>query len=156
MPVVCQERSNIDPFTTGIKSDLLGSIDSIWPKIVNSHRLINCRVKRNGCYLHELCTSNEGFRVLSVGTQFIFLHGYVGQARCQTLRQVVVCIYYQLWLANWLEARFDCKIEIIVSIGRQMLRSHHYLILDRKSTRLNSSHTVISYAVFCLDKTQSD
>src|SRR5947207_7229817 len=24
------------------------------------------------------------------------------------------------------------------------------LVLDRKSTRLNSSHTVISYAVFCL------
>src|SRR5438034_5597799 len=26
------------------------------------------------------------------------------------------------------------------------------LVLDRKSTRLNSSHTVISYAVFCLKK----
>src|SRR5947207_3514238 len=26
------------------------------------------------------------------------------------------------------------------------------LALDRKSTRLNSSHTVISYAVFCLKK----
>src|SRR5260221_9926143 len=27
------------------------------------------------------------------------------------------------------------------------------ICLDRKSTRLNSSHTVISYAVFCLKKT---
>src|SRR5260221_8535819 len=27
-----------------------------------------------------------------------------------------------------------------------------YMFLDRKSTRLNSSHTVISYAVFCLKK----
>src|SRR6202012_6227500 len=27
---------------------------------------------------------------------------------------------------------------------------------DRKSTRLNSSHTVISYAVFCLKKKQRD
>src|SRR5438034_8792586 len=26
------------------------------------------------------------------------------------------------------------------------------MVLDRKSTRLNSSHTVISYAVFCLKK----
>src|SRR3954463_4605131 len=26
--------------------------------------------------------------------------------------------------------------------------------LDRKSTRLNSSHTIISYAVFCLKKTR--
>src|SRR5438034_7980014 len=31
---------------------------------------------------------------------------------------------------------------------RQFMR----LALDRKSTRLNSSHTVISYAVFCLKK----
>src|SRR3954463_6060092 len=28
--------------------------------------------------------------------------------------------------------------------------------LDRKSTRLNSSHTIISYAVFCLKKIRSD
>src|SRR5690625_6372625 len=28
----------------------------------------------------------------------------------------------------------------------------HYQIIDRKSTRLNSSHVAISYAVFCLKK----
>src|SRR5947207_11610479 len=32
------------------------------------------------------------------------------------------------------------------------LRRIETLALDRKSTRLNSSHTVISYAVFCLKK----
>src|SRR3712207_8879771 len=31
-------------------------------------------------------------------------------------------------------------------------RNHHSLHLDRKSTRLNSSHANISYAVFCLKK----
>mgnify|MGYP000288716167 CR=1 FL=1 len=31
-----------------------------------------------------------------------------------------------------------------------------YAVLDRKSTRLNSSHTVISYAVFCLKKKKKD
>src|SRR5947207_10751767 len=30
-----------------------------------------------------------------------------------------------------------------------------WYVLDRKSTRLNSSHTVISYAVFCLKKKKS-
>src|SRR5438034_8587425 len=30
------------------------------------------------------------------------------------------------------------------------------LIQDRKSTRLNSSHTVISYAVFCLKKKKTN
>src|SRR5688572_30899037 len=29
---------------------------------------------------------------------------------------------------------------------------HHRTALDRKSTRLNSSHSQISYAVFCLKK----
>src|SRR5258708_29960790 len=28
----------------------------------------------------------------------------------------------------------------------------HHAVLDRKSTRLNSSHQIISYAVFCLKK----
>src|SRR5437588_5117659 len=41
--------------------------------------------------------------------------------------------------------------------GDHLARVHHRLEhlqgdLDRKSTRLNSSHTVISYAVFCLKK----
>src|SRR5438309_9024087 len=30
--------------------------------------------------------------------------------------------------------------------------SQHLKVLDRKSTRLNSSHSSISYAVFCLKK----
>src|SRR5205807_10128024 len=30
------------------------------------------------------------------------------------------------------------------------------VVLDRKSTRLNSSHLVISYAVFCLKKKMTD
>src|SRR5438034_8557379 len=33
-----------------------------------------------------------------------------------------------------------------------LLAGHMETPLDRKSTRLNSSHTVISYAVFCLKK----
>src|SRR5258708_12582345 len=28
----------------------------------------------------------------------------------------------------------------------------HHICIDRKSTRLNSSHQIISYAVFCLKK----
>src|SRR5256885_7081998 len=35
---------------------------------------------------------------------------------------------------------------------RLRLRVLHQLDRDRKSTRLNSSHLVISYAVFCLKK----
>src|SRR5260221_4546396 len=37
-------------------------------------------------------------------------------------------------------------------LGRDRVGSRPGRDLDRKSTRLNSSHTVISYAVFCLKK----
>src|SRR5256885_13033135 len=35
-------------------------------------------------------------------------------------------------------------------------RGRHVAQADRKSTRLNSSHLVISYAVFCLKKKKKD
>src|SRR5436190_14408227 len=41
----------------------------------------------------------------------------------------------------------------LATIGGLLLQAGIYAIsVDRKSTRLNSSHTVISYAVFCLKK----
>src|SRR5690554_7676057 len=36
--------------------------------------------------------------------------------------------------------------------GDTILRQADHTLLDRKSTRLNSSHVRISYAVFCLKK----
>src|SRR2546430_7262529 len=39
--------------------------------------------------------------------------------------------------------------------ARRSLNRHRYRI-DRKSTRLNSSHSQISYAVFCLKKKKRD
>src|SRR2546422_7448517 len=38
--------------------------------------------------------------------------------------------------------------------GRQLLQAPRHI--DRKSTRLNSSHGYISYAVFCLKKKKQD
>src|SRR3712207_8026589 len=37
-------------------------------------------------------------------------------------------------------------------IFRNTFSMNHHVSLDRKSTRLNSSHANISYAVFCLKK----
>src|SRR5690625_6845206 len=36
--------------------------------------------------------------------------------------------------------------------SEELANAENYLELDRKSTRLNSSHVAISYAVFCLKK----
>src|SRR5207244_9821334 len=37
-------------------------------------------------------------------------------------------------------------------VGKHNLQFGAYAVADRKSTRLNSSHQIISYAVFCLKK----
>src|SRR5256885_10707823 len=43
-------------------------------------------------------------------------------------------------------------MEVFLLDGYDRAIKEEYLHLDRKSTRLNSSHLVISYAVFCLKK----
>src|SRR5260221_771703 len=45
-----------------------------------------------------------------------------------------------------------CFTKAMGYMGTQCGHVTHRLRKDRKSTRLNSSHTVISYAVFCLKK----
>src|SRR5258708_8669278 len=50
-----------------------------------------------------------------------------------------------------IEAIFSVKVELVRTMqlhGKVRTSS----TLDRKSTRLNSSHQIISYAVFCLKK----
>src|SRR5256885_6143915 len=42
--------------------------------------------------------------------------------------------------------------EICIYATRFLRETHDRIARDRKSTRLNSSHLVISYAVFCLKK----
>src|SRR5690625_6379310 len=43
------------------------------------------------------------------------------------------------------------RANIVEGYGRRRYK-RDYIKLDRKSTRLNSSHVAISYAVFCLKK----
>src|SRR5699024_12126329 len=62
----------------------------------------------------------------------------------------------RLQLENAMRAKYD---KILVPISKVLMAEdqQQYLtfdaFLDRKSTRLNSSHVSISYAVFCLKKT---
>src|SRR5258708_24075774 len=45
---------------------------------------------------------------------------------------------------RWIVARSFLGIELVIEVAHSLR--------DRKSTRLNSSHQIISYAVFCLKK----
>src|SRR5947207_12732953 len=48
--------------------------------------------------------------------------------------------------------RRKCFRHDLIVYQRYTMKSWRKHLRDRKSTRLNSSHTVISYAVFCLKK----
>src|SRR5437870_8100542 len=47
---------------------------------------------------------------------------------------------------------FRLRRQAVAGPAQVVRRQHHALLEDRKSTRLNSSHVAISYAVFCLKK----
>src|SRR5687768_17666882 len=50
------------------------------------------------------------------------------------------------------------EVQVVIDAGQQRVevRALHLMRVDRKSTRLNSSHGYISYAVFCLKKKIND
>src|SRR5438034_4329863 len=58
-----------------------------------------------------------------------------------------LCVLFFL-CTLWVERRAEWRLLVYPAIGVAL----GLLLQDRKSTRLNSSHTVISYAVFCLKK----
>src|SRR5690349_24000758 len=49
----------------------------------------------------------------------------------------------------------DAMVEVRHAVRRRTLARARASVRDRKSTRLNSSHVEISYAVFCLKKKKS-
>src|SRR5438067_10405494 len=51
-----------------------------------------------------------------------------------------------------LHGRLGDPEQLHLAVGRLRHLARRLLLLDRKSTRLNSSHVSISYAVFCLKK----
>src|SRR5256885_12828190 len=65
--------------------------------------------------------------------------------------------YTTLFRSHGERSRLALEVNDMMSRGQlagpiAFTRDHHVIDLDRKSTRLNSSHLVISYAVFCLKK----
>src|SRR5699024_12185439 len=60
-------------------------------------------------------------------------------------------------LVRWLPLLAHCNALAIIIVHCHTIHKHiysavHIRLGDRKSTRLNSSHVSISYAVFCLKK----
>src|SRR5258705_3488084 len=64
--------------------------------------------------------------------------------------------YTTLFRSRWLEVRSSAAPPCIPGRIQNGFLALAVADIDRKSTRLNSSHLGISYAVFCLKKKQND
>src|SRR5947208_3930315 len=80
------------------------------------------------------------FLCLFDGTRRLCAYGVQGKAVLMTVLAAGICALYG-GFAYWKYS--DLKAT---------LNMNQRKIADRKSTRLNSSHQIISYAVFCLKK----
>src|SRR5256885_11918691 len=59
---------------------------------------------------------------------------------------------FRSWHARWNYQLFAARGFVVAVVNRHGSTGYGQRFTDRKSTRLNSSHLVISYAVFCLKK----
>src|SRR2546427_3683520 len=57
--------------------------------------------------------------------------------------------YRAMWFPGYFGFNWDAMYDFLCDISWIKKRR---ILIDRKSTRLNSSHSQISYAVFCLKK----
>src|SRR5438034_6498348 len=92
-------------------------------------------------FLHHLAAFSL---VAALAVEFVLIRGELNLGTARRLQRV--------------DMVFGMSSGVVLVVG--LLRvfyfekgaSYYFHSADRKSTRLNSSHTVISYAVFCLKK----
>src|SRR3712207_6856846 len=72
----------------------------------------------------------------------------------RSVRLVLVVVGLVLVVGGFVVCRRgeDVEVAVEVDVGLAAVVSCDLDLVDRKSTRLNSSHANISYAVFCLKK----
>src|SRR5438874_7817745 len=75
----------------------------------------------------------------------------LGRLTVKIGRQVRLIKFQSVVLRHLIDC-IRCAMEEVKPLERELARIQRKLELDRKSTRLNSSHVEISYAVFCLKK----
>src|SRR3712207_8050242 len=83
----------------------------------------------------------------------LFRSNLMFNIRCSSLLKLLVSAPFKLgdWRRGPEQGDYDCQVN---NCAEPLHRVHveHREQQDRKSTRLNSSHANISYAVFCLKK----
>src|SRR5439155_22397819 len=110
---------------------------------------------------HRCSTSTSILHMTSCSTLFIFTHTTTTEIYTLSLHDALPIYGHGKNFCG--DSQFllvDIRATVILCIGpkweRKRTRGAIHRITDRKSTRLNSSHVAISYAVFCLKKKISE
>src|SRR5690554_1412086 len=90
----------------------------------------------------------QGFRLLDAVNMFAFLVAGILLPMFSRMISEKVIIQPILQMAG----KLLTGVAIVVGVGLAINSELTISLIDRKSTRLNSSHVRISYAVFCLKK----
>src|SRR5690606_40635280 len=105
-----------------------------------------------------LCCASASAGILSLSLHDALPILEEAAALVDTVRDEGLEMNYQLLYATELYflEDYDAALRICdtlyLSLGRADVQMERHRVQDRKSTRLNSSHVKISYAVFCLKK----
>src|SRR5207245_7398982 len=99
----------------------------------------------------------DAFRGKSFKGTLTYVSSFVETRQDQNRTLRVEAVFTQTDLPTNLLPGLSADVEVILDLRENVLRiptyaSRESLQRDRKSTRLNSSHGSISYAVFCLKK----
>src|SRR5699024_12739377 len=110
---------------------------------------------------HQLHTSSLPHRLPQASTLIPYTTLFRSIENIESLKeegaQIIIASFH--WGVERSNVPDETQVELAHSAidhGADLVLGHHpHVLQDRKSTRLNSSHVSISYAVFCLKKKTS-
>src|ERR1039457_7511724 len=126
------------------------SLRSVWQRNFHPSLTVLWELLRDGLqFLNVVARSRT-----AVAAEVVFLRKQLAYHQDHQIRprrltdaaRLSLVLWSQLF--EWKEALIVVTVQFSDPLPCRMILPH----LDRKSTRLNSSHLVISYAVFCLKK----
>src|SRR3712207_7565864 len=155
-------RSTLFPYTTLFRSHAVNRDNSCLYKLIGLATTANTGISQELIETQRLCGIDMLFLILNTLLQAILCVGIVVRGvltiaalvitALLAIATLVVIIVTRTVTTLIISTLLAITAALLLTITTTLLTITATLLADRKSTRLNSSHANISYAVFCLKK----